>query len=254
MAANPTGRFSNRVENYVKYRPGYPPAVLEHLHRAWGLTAEAVIADIGSGTGILSELFLKNGNLVFAVEPNDAMRQAAETRLSAYRRFNSISATAEATTLPDASVDLVTAGQAFHWFDALRAKVEFARILRPGGFVALVWNQQDVRATPFMRGYATLLATYAPDYNVVKHSREGVNADIAALFDGRMQVVTFPNEQHFDFEGLRGRLLSSSYAPLPGHANFEPMIAELRRLFEAHRQNGMIIFKYETRLYLGKIH
>ena len=253
MTGDSTRRFSNRVENYVKYRPGYPTAVVEYLREACGLTAPAVIADVGSGTGILSELFLKNGNPVFAVEPNDDMRQAAEVRLGHYPNFTSVAGTAEATSLPDTSVDFVTAGQAFHWFDAPRARVEFARILQPDGFVALVWNRQKVEATPFMRGYKALIDTYSLDYNVVKHSREGVDEDIALLFDGRMQVHFFPNEQRFDFEGLHGRLLSSSYAPLPDHANYQPMVAELRRLFESHRQNGEIIFKYETRLYLGKV-
>lgn len=237
----------------MKYRPGYPTAVLEYLRGACGLTPTAAIADVGSGTGILAELFLKNGNPVFAIEPNDTMRRAAEAGLSTYPNFTSIAGTAEATTLPAASVDLVTAGQAFHWFDVERTKVEFARILKPDGFVALVWNQQKVDVTPFMRGYTALLEKYALDYDRVKHTSESVAENIALLFDGQMQVRPFPNEQRFDFEGVRGRLLSSSYAPLPDHANYQPMVAALRRLFDAHRQNGEIIFKYETRLYLGKV-
>ncbi|HEX6383815.1 MAG TPA: class I SAM-dependent methyltransferase [Anaerolineae bacterium] len=253
MTGDPTRRFSDRVENYVKYRPRYPPAFLACLRQACGLTPASVIADVGSGTGILSELFLKNGNSVLAVEPNDAMRQAAEARLSHYPNFTSINGPAEATTLPDRSVDFITAGQSFHWFEAQRAKAEFTRILRPGGYVVLVWNRQRVGATPFMSSYTALLERYALDYHSVKHTKESVDEDIALLFDGQMQVRSFPNEQRFDFEGLRGRLLSSSYAPLPDHPHYEPMMAELRRLFDIHEENGQIVFKYETHLYFSQV-
>src|SRR5437870_2796600 len=148
----PKERFSRRVENYVKYRPGYPGAVLDWLRQHCGLTADWVIADIGSGTGFLAELFLKNGNRVFGTEPNSEMRAAGETLLKKYSRFVSVDGSAEATGLDSSSVDLITAGQAFHWFDRPRARQEFERILKPGGWAALVWNERLIN-TPFLVAY-----------------------------------------------------------------------------------------------------
>ncbi len=147
---NALPHFSRRVENYIKYRPRYPQTIIALLQRECHLTTTAVIADIGSGTGLLTEVFLKNGHRVFGVEPDSEMRAAAEYLLQRYRHFTSISATAEATTLADHSVDVVTAGQAFHWFDREQARREFLRILVPNGYVVLVWNIQRTAGTPFL--------------------------------------------------------------------------------------------------------
>src|SRR5262245_36850681 len=168
---DPTLRFSSRVENYVKYRPGYPPAVLELLAATCGLTPESLLADIGSGTGLLAELFLKNGNRVFGVEPNPEMRAAGERLLGDLPGFTSVDGTAEVTTLPAQSVDFVMAGQAFHWFDRVRARAEFERILKPGGWVVLVWNERRTDSTPFLTSYERLLETYATDYALVNHKQ-----------------------------------------------------------------------------------
>ncbi len=214
---DPTQRFSARVENYVKYRPHYPRAVLETLKDACQLTSASVIADIGSGTGILTELFLQNGNPVYAVEPNREMREAGEQFLQGFAHFHSINGRAEATTLADRSVDFVTAGQAFHWFDRESAKAEFIRILKPGGWVALVWNDRESSTRPFLIAYESLLKQYATDYEAMTH--KNISADDLADFfaPAELRLQTFPNTQEFDIEGLRGRLLSSSYSPLPGH-------------------------------------
>src|SRR4051812_34197437 len=144
-----TTRFSSRVNAYMRTRPDYPAEILDTLKQDCGLTESSVIADIGSGTGILSRMFLSNGNTVYGVEPNREMREAGEKLLSpAYPQYQSIAATAETTSLPNASVDFVTAGQAFHWFDRGKCRVEFARILRPHGWVALVWNERLTDSTP----------------------------------------------------------------------------------------------------------
>jgi ubiquinone/menaquinone biosynthesis C-methylase UbiE len=148
-----TQRFSSRVDNYIRYRPGYPDAILDTLRDAYGLTPASIVADVGSGTGILTEMFLRHGNVVYGIEPNREMREAAERLLAGYDRFHSVAATAEDTTLGDDSVDLVTAGQAFHWFDPSKARAEFARVLKPGGWVALIWNERVV-TTPFLADYA----------------------------------------------------------------------------------------------------
>jgi SAM-dependent methyltransferase len=248
-----TQRFSSRVENYVRYRPSYPPAVLDTLRTECGLTADAVIADIGSGTGLLSELFLRNGNQVFGVEPNREMREAAERLLQGFSNFTSIDGTAESTTLSDGSVDFVTAGQAFHWFDHAQARPEFARILRREGWVVLVWNYRRIDATPFMREYEALIQSFSIDYSEVTHHRPEYDERNVSAFFGPTgcQVVVHPNPQMLDYAGLQGRLLSSSYTPEAGHPSHEPMLAALRTLFETYQTNGYVSFDYDTKVYLG---
>lgn len=251
VESDPTKRFSNRVENYVKYRPSYPPAVLTCLQQECGLVPTSVVADVGSGTGLLTELFLQNGNPVYAVEPNDEMCKAAETRLHPYPNFTSVTGTAAATTLPDHSVDFITAGQAFHWFDPQKAKEEFRRIIRAGGFVVLVWNERKHEGPPFMRAYEQLLSQYAIGYKDVKQRRSYAVLD--DFFDGNLQHYAFDNFQLFDFEGFKGRLLSSSYAPLPGHSHYQPMLDQLRALFTRFEENGRVRFEYNTQVYLGPL-
>ena len=249
---NSVNRFSGRVENYAKYRPGYPPGLLEILKSDCGLTEESVIGDVGSGTGLLSEIFLKNGNAVFGIEPNELMRATAEGLLKAFTTFRSVSGTAENTTLPDSSIDFITAGQAFHWFDQAVAKREFARILKPNGWVVLVWNARRLDATPCLRDYEGLLLRYSPDYPVVRH--ENVDDGIAGFFAPQpMKFLSLENVQRFDFESLKGRLCSSSYAPEPGNPNFEQMLKDLWDIFNAHNENGVVNFEYDTRVYYGQL-
>ena len=252
MTPSPTARFSDRVEDYVRYRPGYPLAVIELLRTECGLRQEHVIADIASGTGAFTRLLLENGNRVFAVEPNAAMREAGDQLLRSFGKMTSVDGTAEKTTLPSASVDFVTAAQAAHWFDRARARAEFVRILKPGEWCVLVWNERRTAATAFLRDYEQLLLTYGTDYKEVRHERttETIHEFFApALYQER----AFDLRQQFDFQGASGRLLSSSYAPLAGHPNHEPMMRELKRIFEAHARRGMVEFEYSTRVYYGKL-
>lgn len=249
----PTQRFSSRVENYVRYRPGYPPELIGMLERECGLDGDSIVADIGSGTGLLTQLFLAAGCCVYAVEPNREMRLAGERLLSGYPRLRSIDASAEATTLPDASADLIVAGQAFHWFDRARARAEFARVLRPGGWVALVWNERSTDATPFLADYERLLHSYAINYAQVTHKQIDTSVFDAFFAPGRWQARTFANRQLFDFAGLQGRLLSSSYTPEPGHAAYAPMIAALQQLFETYQHDGRVSFEYDTTIYYGRL-
>ena len=250
--SDPLARFSNRAENYVRYRPGYPAGVIEILRSDCGLTEASVIADVGSGTGILSEMFLKNGNPVFAIEPNAAMRLAAEGLLNKYAQFKSIDATAEATTLEARRVDIVTAAQAFHWFDRARAKREFARILKPGGWVVLIWNERLLDATAFLREYENLLLRYGTDYEKVRH--ENVTSEITEFFaPERFALQTLKNVQQFDFESLKGRLLSSSYAPDQDDPNFAAMLRKLEEIFNTNQNDGIVNFEYETKVYYGHL-
>ncbi|HEX8476120.1 MAG TPA: methyltransferase domain-containing protein [Pyrinomonadaceae bacterium] len=248
-----TRRFSNRVENYIKYRPTYPPDVIDLLARECGLTSDSVVADVGSGTGILSEMFLRNGNRVYGVEPNREMREAGERLLRDYANFKSIDASAEATTLADASVDFIIAGQAFHWFDMQRARREFARISKPRGWVVLVWNDRLMDASPFLVAYERLLLDYGTDYAAVNHRQIDATAIGCFFGAGEFKLKKFHNRQVFDFESLRGRLLSSSYTPEVGHTNFAPMLDALRTIFDAHQADGVVAFEYETLVYYGQL-
>jgi SAM-dependent methyltransferase len=251
--SDPTRRFANRVEAYVKYRPGYPAAVVSLLEHECGLVRGSRIADVGSGTGILSEIFLKHGNRVFGVEPNREMREAGERLLAGYPAFVSVEGRAEATTLADRSVDFVTAGQAFHWFDRSVARREFVRIVRSEGWVVLIWNVRRKDSTPFLRSYERLLLTYSVDYEIVDHDRV-TDAVIAAFFHpGSFSLRTLENRQVFDYPGLEGRLLSSSYVPGPGHPKHAPMLAELAKIFAAHQEGGTVSLDYDTKIYFGRL-
>ena len=254
MSADPTRRFSSRVADYIKYRPRYPQAVVELLRDECALSPASVVADVGSGTGILSELFLRNGNRVYGVEPNREMREAGERLLSAYDNFVSVEGRAEATTLPDRSVDFVTSGQALHWFERDAARREFVRILRPGGWVVAVWNDWNAEASPFLRDYERLLIDFGTDYQEVC-IRAGDDNDLVRPYfsPGEVRLKTFGNQQVFDFENLKGRLMSSSYAPEPGHPNFAPMIERLASIFEQHQEGGRVVFDYGTKVYYGQL-
>jgi SAM-dependent methyltransferase len=253
LQADSKDRFSTRVGDYVRYRPSYPHAILELLRDECGLTRDWEIADVGSGTGILTKLLLANGNTVYGIEPNAAMRKAGEQFLAAYRNFHSLAALAEKTMLPDESVDLVIAAQAFHWFEPHSARAEFTRILRPPGWTVIVWNERRTDVGAFAEKYERLLYTYGTDYQIV--SKGYPLPDRMELFFGNrtLRHRWFWNEQSMDFDALRGRLMSSSYSPLAGHPNHAPMMTELRRIFDEHAQNNRVRFEYMTHAYYGQL-
>jgi SAM-dependent methyltransferase len=197
-------------------------------------------------------LLLENGNFVFAVEPNVEMREAWSQQLKAFSRVRSVAGTAEATTLESASIDFVTAAQAAHWFDLPRARAEFVRILRPGGWCILIWNERRSSSTPFLRAYEKLLLTYGTDYEEVRH--EPTTATIHEFFaPSRYDERVFDLRQQFDYEGLAGRLLSSSYTPLEGHPNYVPMMQELERIVRDHAEHDKVEFEYDTRVFYGHL-
>jgi SAM-dependent methyltransferase len=248
----PTERFSSRVQNYTRYRPAYPQAAIDLLASRCGLSETAVVADIGSGTGILTGQLLASGARVLGVEPNDAMRAAAEAQLGAQARFRSIRGTAEASTLLPDSVDLWVAGQAFHWFEVAQARREALRVLRSGSFCALLWNERPSQAGAFVADYEVLLRHYAPEYATITASRAD-EASMREFFGGAMELATFPNRQTLDFEGLTGRLMSSSYAPEPGQPGHEPLMEGLRAVFRRHEHQGEIVFPYQTLVYFAQL-
>lgn len=253
MPDDSTKRFSDRVDDYIRYRPGYPREAIALLEAEVGLGPGTFVADVGSGTGIFAEMLLRAGATVYGVEPNTEMRRAAERRLAACPRFRSVSGSAEATGLEDKSVDLVTAAQAFQWFHPESARAEFRRILRRDGWVALVWNDRKPDATPFLAGYEALLRTVSLDYEQVKHR----NVDRARLTEffqtDAYRTAVFPNAQHFDWQGLYGRAMSSSYVPAEGHPRHAEFAQVLRALYDRHNRDGRVEFLYDTRVYYARM-
>lgn len=247
-----TERFSGRAEHYIKYRPHYPHAIIACLEEAACLTKESVVADIGSGTGISCLPFLENGNPVLAVEPNTEMREASERLLHGHPGFRAVAGTAEKTTLVDGSADLIVAGQAFHWFHGSAARNEFVRIGRPGACTVLMWNERDIQ-DQLGKEYDALLEANAVDYRETNHRNVGP-AQLSAFYSPSVYSAhTFSNAQQLDLQGLKGRMLSASYAPQPGHPRYAPMISQLEDLFAKYARNGLVKFMYTTRLYIGQL-
>ena len=252
MPVDPTRRFSSRVGNYVRYRPGYPSGVIDLLRKECGLTSSSVIADVASGTGIFTRMLLENRNRVFGVEPNSEMRKAGEEFLGAYPHFTSVEGRAEDTSLTDHCVDLVTAAQAAHWFDRQKARSEFIRILKPGGWTVLLWNERRIDSTPFLRDFEKLLLRYGTDYQSVRHER--TTQEIETFFaPSPFQIRTFDYEEEFDYPALEERLLSSSYTPQFDDVAYRPMLQRLREIFDAHQMSGRVAFEYNTLVYYGQL-
>ena len=249
-----TERFGNRVEDYARWRPGYPAELVPWLMTECALRPGDAVADIGCGTGLFTRELLLRGLSVRGVEPNAPMRQAGEQYLAEFgAAFSAHDGTAEASGLAAGSVRLVTAAQAFHWFRPAPTRAEFARLLAPGGHAALIWNVRR-EDTPFLRGYEALLRRHAPEY---ASSGVPAQADMAVIrpFFSPFDLVehTIPYAQNFDLEGLRGRLLSSSYAPAAGTPGHAPMLAALERLFDTHQRDGRVAFEYDTRAFVGRL-
>ncbi|MBX2852134.1 MAG: class I SAM-dependent methyltransferase [Phycisphaeraceae bacterium] len=252
MPNDSTKRFSDRVDAYVRYRPGYPARAVDWLLERSGLSAPGVIADIGSGTGIATEPLLQRGHRVYAVEPNQPMRERAEQTLCTFEGFQSVDGTAESTTLEDRSVDLITAAQAFHWFKHDATRAEFARILKPGKGVALLWNDRVTTGDAFLAGYESLLKAHATDYERINHQNLD-EADFEGFFDGDYAFESFDNAQRLDLAGLVGRVESSSYMPGPGHARHAAMIDALRALFDRHAVDHLVTIAYKTTVRIGRV-
>lgn len=254
MAGDSTTRFSDRVANYVKYRPGYPPEVIGYLEKQCQLTPDTAIADVGAGTGIFTKLLLEKGHKVYAAEPNDPMREEADRQLKHFDGYHSMVGTADRTGLAAASMDLIVCAQAFHWFNTIETKAEFQRILKPGGHVALVWNNRDVEADNFAVAYDALLKQLSgSDYDRINHQNLK-HADFERFYkDGQYKLTKFPNQQIFDFDQLAGRAFSSSYVPAEEAEAGQAFKKQLRDVFDLYQKDGVVIFKYDTEVYTGQL-
>jgi len=250
---NSTTRFSDRVDNYIKYRPSYPREVVDYMIDTFNLSKDWIIADIASGTGIFSKILLNNRNHVYGVEPNKEMREASEKLLMDYDKFVSIDGTAEESTLEERSIDLITAAQAFHWFDPVKAKKEFKRILKKDGIVLFIWNDRQIETSGFLQGYEELVIKYGTDYQKINHRNVRENKSVESFFDKDYTIYQMNNYQEFDFDGLKGRLLSSSYAPNIDHDNYAPMLNTLNDLFEKYKKNKVVRIDYLTQIFWGRL-
>ena len=254
MNQQATERFSKRVENYIKYRPRYPRAVLDYLQATISLQNTHAVADIGSGTGIFTELLLQNGNTVYAIEPNKPMRLAAERLLSHHENFYSIVAGAEHTTLGDKSVDVITSAQAFHWFEPQATKKEWLRILKPHGHVVLLWNERLTDGTAFLKGYEELLHEFAIDYAKVDHRRKGNKENVTGFFaDAKIVSHQLAFQRQLTLQQLEGLVLSASYMPDQEAPTYVSMQQKLMRLFERHQRNDYVRMNYITKIFTGTL-
>jgi ubiquinone/menaquinone biosynthesis C-methylase UbiE len=250
---DPKARFSDRVDDYVKYRPHYSQDVVQALRQGCGLRPGHAIADVGCGTGLLAKIFLENDNRVVGVEPNREMRVAGENYLATFSNFSMVEGSAEATGLADASADFVIAGQAFHWFRPADTRNEFARILTPGGWVVLVWHDRDTTSKPFLRAYEDFVRRHSTDYEQVAHKYLASYDALQRFFaPDEVKLIEQHNQQKLDFNGLRGRLLSSSYVPKAGEKH-DAMMGELPHLFSSHADNGHVTLEYDTKIYYGHL-
>jgi len=249
-----TLRFTDRVEDYVKARPGYPAELIALLERECGLTPASTVVDVGCGTGLLAKLFCDYACRIIGVEPNAAMRDAGRQFLNGYPNFEIVEGTAEALPLPGTSVDFITAGQAFHWFNQKEARHEFMRILKPNGWAVLVWNDREYSGSKFADAYEALLWKYGIDYAEVNHRGKATLTSFEQFFgNSTFAKATFPNVQHFDREGLIARVASASYMPSPGHERYPAMVEEVNSIFEDNQKDGLVAAKYETNVYYGQM-
>lgn len=245
-------RFTNRVGDYVRYRPDYPIAATDELSAELSLASGMTVADIGAGTGLLTLSLMRTGANVIAIDPNEDMLAAAREYLAGHDNVRIIVGSAEETSLSEQSLDAITAGQAFHWFDHARAREEFLRVLKPGGMVALVWNAKAFGTSPFLAGYERILDERVPEFAEVRHETSG-DAEIAEFYGSEPTVYSFPHEQRFNWDGVLGRAMSSSYTPKPGHSNHESFVTALRNLFHEHAEDDTIAWPYTTMFYVGTL-
>jgi SAM-dependent methyltransferase len=248
-----TERFSGRVQAYLAYRPRFPREIVPFLREHGALPEDAVVADVGAGTGMLAEIFLEAGHRVLAVEPNAEMLEACRALATHYPVLEVVDGSAEATTLPDASVDLIVVGRAMHWFDWPRAHREFQRILRPDGWVLNASNGHRDSGGRIPTRLSEILRKYRTDT---------AEADTTRDFEKRLRGFLDPSSWHratlhhamtVDFATLLGYAESLSAIPRPGERGYDGMVAELRAVFEEYQRDGVLVTPLSSNLHLGRL-
>ena len=246
-------RFTGRVESYKRARPGYPKDILDVLGRQCGLTPESVIVDVAAGTGLFTENFLTNGNIVTAIEPNAEMRAACAELQREYSNLRVLEGTAENTGLPDACADFVTVAQALHWFDRERTRLEFARIQKRNGWCVVAYNERLPEGNRFHCGFEDLLQRFGIDYETVQRKYPNENALRAFFHPSPMHRISLENFQLLDREALLGRVVSSSYMPTPGHPGYPTMLKQIDHLFAENEQHGVVRLNYQCTISYGQL-
>jgi len=249
---NPKKRFSNRVDDYRKFRPHYPGAIVETVKEICGLNGRSVVADIGSGTGIMTELLAPYCSKIYAVEPNKEMRAAADEALQSNPHFSSIDGAAEATGLEDGTIDIIVSAQAFHWFDRRLTGKEFRRILKPGGWVVLVWNTRRSTGDQFHIELEAYLRSSTPEYLKVHHKH--IRGTTLREFFSNDAIIrrNFSNQQELDWKGFKGRMLSASYVPKPRTPHYRDTMRGFEEIFRRHQVDGKIVIEYVTEVYISR--
>lgn len=253
MLPNPPQRFAGRVESYRRFRPRYPAEIANLLRRECGLRDESVVVDVAAGTGLLTEICLAAGLRIIAIEPNSEMRAVCAELERSYPKLRCAAGTAEDTGLPAHSAELITVAQAMHWFNLERARSEFQRVLKSGGWCAVVYNNRRVGGDPFHDAYEELLLEFGTDYLSVQQQHVSDERLSKFFAPAEMKRAVFANSQALTLEGFEGRVFSSSYIPRPGHANYPRMQAELQRLFDRHQENGLVTIRYDCVVSYGKL-
>lgn len=246
----PTERFTDVVEAYTKFRPGYPGEIVEILIKNYLIGKNCILADVGSGTGIFSKLFVETGFFVYGVEPNEMMRKQSENEFAYSDCFKAIDGTAEETSLDSESIDVIMAAQSFHWFETKKALKEFSRILKPDGHIVIVWNERNSKENSFMDKYEKLLIKYCSDYKETNHKRYTYETMKDLFEDKNIELYMINHFQDLNCEGLTGRVKSCSYCPKSDHKNFKPLMEGLTDLFSSNQSNGVVQFDYNTLMYV----
>jgi len=249
----PTERFSGRVEAYRRYRSGYSREIVPLLGERCGLTRDSIVADIGAGTGMLGELFLENGNRVFAVEPNAEMRAACEQLVERYPLLTCIDGTAEETRLADHSIDFIAVGRALHWFDQDKCRPEFARILREGGWVVLASQGPHARTERVVRDFQTILKEHGIDFARLRHRYDIESAARRLFAGGEFQEAEFYSTEEMTHEDLEGFVLSLSVTPQPDHPGFPAMRRALQEYFARYQSGGKLRMPVTCKIHFGRL-
>ena len=248
-----TQQFTGKAVAYKKGRPDYPEAIFDDLYKKYGFCAGSVIADIGSGTGKFCRPLLERGSVIYAVEPNGDMLDAAQKSLGDQANYHPIKASAEETTLPEHSVDHITCAATFHWLDAKAFHRECLRILKPNGLVVMAWNVRD-KAAPLNRAHAEIFRRFCPKFESLSHGFDACQEDLKWFYGSKFERIAYEDDAVQDKKKFLSRSLSSSYALKPEDTEYTAFVAALEELFDAWQQDGVVTVPAQSVVFIGAPH